>query len=138
MKTDVSNWLSLAENPKAILSLYGKPPSLSAIDLIEVKLHRDGPRLELRADLAQFPEDPPDKWRANGYNTVQMKLSLVGLKDINISSWSLRNLAKMKLEKRGGRIALTVHGDECHLESVGDFLIIDSVRGYVNDEPVTL
>ncbi|WP_153545116.1 Imm50 family immunity protein [Streptomyces sp. RB17] len=38
----------------------------------------DGPTLKLRLDLTRYPDQPPHKWVAQGFNTVQIELCLSG------------------------------------------------------------
>lgn len=134
MTTDAANWLELVENPQAILSLYDDAPSLKNVYIVEVKLCQDGPRVELRANIDQFPTYPPKRWESHGYNTTQVQLSLISLYSIDISAWSSQNWADINIERREGRTEFTAHGSGCHLEVLCDFITIDSIHGYIDSE----
>ena len=46
------SWHELSMNPEAVTQIYRVPPSLSRVQLTEVELHRDGPRIRVHAVLS--------------------------------------------------------------------------------------
>lgn len=93
-------WHSILMNPASLLAIYGgPPPPLDQTSIHEVNVHRDGPCLTLRFDLPQFPNRPPSKWAARGFNTVQVKLSFFGLQELQLEGFSTNVMASIDLRK---------------------------------------
>ena len=124
-------WHDFAQNPEAVTSLYDVPPSLQGLQLQEITLHVDGPRLELRGDLTRFPDRPPARWVASGYNAVQLQLDLFGLQSVQLSGWSTENRVDITMEQTpGGLIALSAQGMNCNVVVTCQFFRIAHLRGY--------
>jgi hypothetical protein len=71
----VSDWTDLLVDPRTIRAIFGPTgPSLEGIELHAIELHRDGPTVTLRFDVAEFPADPPKKWLERECNRVWLKL----------------------------------------------------------------
>lgn len=80
------DWAELVEDQRGIRAIFGgQAPDLRSISLHELSLDRDGPQLVLRFDLNKFPDTPPRKWQR--FNTVQLELSFIGVRDVNIAGW---------------------------------------------------
>jgi len=69
------------------------------VKVIELKLHHDGPRMELRADLSDFPDHPPAKWKANKFNAVQISLDFWGVQEVEILGWTSQNLLSVTVSQ---------------------------------------
>jgi len=54
--------------------------------MFEVKMNREGPVLELRADLARFPDNPPKRWHKEA-NTTQLQVDTIGVEELNIQGF---------------------------------------------------
>ena len=52
------SWNDLASNPRVILGYYSAPPALDAVEVHSLALHRDGPTLEMVAELPAFADRP--------------------------------------------------------------------------------
>ncbi|UKA05131.1 immunity 50 family protein [Photobacterium damselae subsp. damselae] len=54
------NWTKYLLDSNKIKAIFGdKIPSIEAIDLHEVLLNRDGPKVTFRFDLSDYPDNPP-------------------------------------------------------------------------------
>ncbi|TQC41911.1 hypothetical protein EEB14_51975 [Rhodococcus sp. WS4] len=81
-------WVDFLHDSQAIRSIYGADlPSLSDIDLHEVRLERRGASVFLRFDLDEYPASPPKKWIAQRANTVQLELQFSDVGDLTLSGW---------------------------------------------------
>ena len=118
-------WYELAENPQAISELYSDVPSLESVHLIEVSLHRDGTRMSLKVALPRFPDKPPARWKAQGYNTVQVQLDFWTLQTILINGWSTDNFVDIHiLPDANKQIDLQIVSSHCSIEATAhDFRI---------------
>jgi hypothetical protein len=126
-------WYELAENPRAISELYNDVPSLQGVDVKEVILHRDGPRMSLKANLPRFPEPPPARWQLRGYNTAQIQLDCWVLESIQIAQWSTNNLVDIHLETTAnGKILLNITSPQCSIQAIFLGFRI-SVSGYARE-----
>ena len=58
------DWADFLLNPTPLRSIFGDiSPSLKGVDLHEIVVDRDGPRVSLRFDLKNFIERPPTIWK---------------------------------------------------------------------------
>ncbi|HLL55257.1 MAG TPA: Imm50 family immunity protein [Myxococcaceae bacterium] len=126
------SWLYCADNPEAVTQLYGAAvPSLEGVRLAEVSLHEDGPRLRLRGDFGTFPENPPARWRLQGYNTVHFELDFFHFSDVSIQGWDSDNRVTLHLESLSGpQVALRVTGDTVNIQLRCAMLRISRLEGY--------
>lgn len=95
------NWVELLLNPVVIRSIYGdRIPSLSGVEIHEFRLRRDGSDVEVRFDLSEFPEDPPEKWKT-WVNTIQVELAIVGVESLSIREWQTTMIADLSIDSIG-------------------------------------
>lgn len=108
----MSSWIDLLYKPDGIRAIYGADlPTLRSVDLHEFSLHRDGPVATLRFDLAEFPRMPPKKWADQGFNVVQVQLSLGGVQRLTVVGWETNVTIDIDVERRGDVISLgTMNG----------------------------
>ncbi len=127
-------WLHLAENPKAITEIYSVPPLLDNIQVVELKLHQDGPRMELRADLNQFPENPPVKWKRNRFNAVQINLNFFAVEAVEILEWSHHNILELIfINEKNGTILVEAYNQTRRLLTLRCLSFrISNISGYLD------
>ncbi|WP_245713547.1 Imm50 family immunity protein [Nocardia vaccinii] len=126
------SWIELLTDARAIRAIYrDNPPSLDNLTMHELCLHRDGPRAVINAVLAEFPSDPPKKWRDQGFNTVYIKLYLEGVTKADISGIDTDSRINLQLNREDGQIhATTGPGSTTTFDIWSDFLILNSISAY--------
>jgi hypothetical protein len=100
-------WYELAENPKAITSLFSRPESFDIVSLFAVELDREGPTVRARFNLEQFPDRPPKKWGGHDYNRAQVRLDFFGIESLVVSGWSTTNVCHFDVNPAGRRLAIS-------------------------------
>lgn len=131
------NWYELALNPQAVSQLYAETPLLEGVELVEVVLHRDGPKLQMKFNIPQLPDHPPDRWIRNGYNAAQMQLDFFDVAEVQMLGWSTSNQVDVKIDRNAeGRIGLKVEGGPCSMSASSGFFRIAHVSGYLRAEPL--
>ena len=90
-------WFELCDNPRAVSSLYSTAPDLEGVEVMELRAFRDGPRLQLVLDLPSFPDDPPARWRREGFNAVQLTLDLFLSGPLDLAGWTTLNRVDLSL-----------------------------------------
>lgn len=131
----MTTWLDALDDPQGIRAIYGDDvPSLTAVPIHEVCLHRDGPRVVLRFDLPRYPTDPPQKWTAQGFNTVQVQLMLVDILELSLDGWSNESVVDLSLERddKGVTVATLAGSARCHVRARAAF--VTSISAYQNAE----
>jgi hypothetical protein len=91
-------WYTCCENAKAIEALYSVPPDLSLIELHEVLMQRDGPRLQLRFDLPVFPDRPPPRW-SDEATVAQATVDFWGVSNLRLEGWETSNRGELTVER---------------------------------------
>ena len=128
----MENWLTLLVDPLPIRSIYGDfVPTLRSVNLHEVIIHRDGPKVVLRFDLADFPEFPPKKWNASKFNTVQVCLLMIGVKKLFISGFDRTCILDISIHKDDNDINLSAISDNVQISIISSFATIDKVSAYL-------
>lgn len=129
----MSNWTDTLLNPEKFKHIFrGEAMSLDAIELHEVLLHRDGPRVTLRFDLDGYPQDPPPKWAAQGCNRVQVQLTLIGVKSLSIQGWSTACTMDLSLVSSEGKVRLSGSDGVVAIDVLADFVDLGAVTAYVD------
>ncbi len=106
----MATWLDVLDDPWGVRAVYGdQTPALGWVELHEVTMHRDGPRMVLRFDLPQYPARPPVKWRDRGCNTVQIQLMLSWVQEVSLQGWSHHSHVDLALEREGHTITATTY-----------------------------
>jgi hypothetical protein len=127
----MANWINTLADSKSIEAIFGKRiPPLDAVDLHEILVHRDGPRVVLRFELSAYPSPPPQKWQSQGYNRAQVKLMLIGVTSVQISGWSTNVVADIDLVRQSNAIRLTAKAASTNIQVVASTAMIESISGY--------
>jgi Immunity protein 50 len=127
----MKSWLHFVTDASPVEAVYGKTmPSLLDLDLHELTLHRDGPRLSLRFDFRDFPIPVPEKWEKRGCNRVQIKLSVIGLNSLSIIGFSRQCQIDLHLETHGKNIRLRGASAATEIDVVGEQIMIDGISAY--------
>ncbi|WP_148873207.1 Imm50 family immunity protein [Serratia marcescens] len=81
-------WTDYLIHSQAINAIYhGHGPTLKNVNIHEIIFNRDGPKISIRLNLNCYPKNPPKKWLAQKFNTTQITLSLMNIKEAQISGW---------------------------------------------------
>lgn len=131
-----TNWTDLVLDAAPVRAIYGpKPPRLYAIDLHEITLHRDGPRVLLRFDLRDFPEHPPQKWTVAGFNRVQMRLLASGVRELQIDGLQPKTQVDLSIKQEGPLIRLHADNGVVRLDLAAQAVIVESISAYRDESP---
>ncbi|WP_179107061.1 Imm50 family immunity protein [Variovorax sp. KK3] len=127
----MTHWTDLLVDAAPVRAIYGSsPPLLEGVDLHEMSLHRDGPRLLLRFDLHGFPDHPPAKWSASGLNRVQMRLLAVGVENLQISGFSSNMRMDLRIVKEGPLVRLCGQNEHAKFGLRTEFVMVDGISAY--------
>lgn len=118
------------ENGEVLCRIYGVFPKFDEVNLHNIKLDWNGPIAILTFDLADFPKNPPEKWKK--LNTIQIDLSFFPLISVDLRKFGRGNKCDI-LPSIGddGLLKIIIQGD-----SEGCFTAIsarvDKVSAYFN------
>jgi hypothetical protein len=121
-------------NPWPVEEIYETEPKLDGVDVMQVTYDRDGPKIVVRFDLPEYPSNPPEKWAKQGFNRVQVQISLIGVRDVGHKGWAISNAASLSfaMDESGTKVA-RIDGQTTHFNATFDHLIIDKVSAYRNE-----
>ncbi|WP_165956638.1 Imm50 family immunity protein [Kribbella antibiotica] len=123
-------WIEALSNPQPVLAIYGnKLPALDKVRIEELVLSVNGPTLRLRFDLAEFPADPPAKWRRDGLEVVQIELAFGGLQAISINELTVDSICDLTVRK-DGPVRFSGESDSVKLHGLADTATILRVSAY--------
>lgn len=124
------NWTHLLDNPEPIGRVFGSAPSLQRVSVVELILHRDGPRLMLGFDLADFPSSPPSKWVSLGHNRVHLRLLCLGIHGVRQRGWGPTNVVDIQVLRSASGIQLQTANGDFELEVTFEVFRVDSISAY--------
>lgn len=126
-----TNWTDSVLDAAPVKAIFGpNPPSLEGIDLHEINLHRDGPRVLLRFDLQDFPVHPPRKWASAGFNRVQMRFIALGVQLMEIAGLQSSMKTDLKINKEGRLVRICADNGAFRLKLTAESLIVESISAY--------
>jgi hypothetical protein len=128
-------WTDYLRNPKAILTLWSSAPELRDVELHSMKLWDDGPRCTLFICLNSFPDVPPKKWQAAGYNSIIIELDAFGVSDMTVQGWGTNNWVTLECSRAGGRpeTKVRITGTDLVIEFNCDTLFLQHFHPYLRD-----
>jgi hypothetical protein len=127
----VSAWLDVLSDAGPIRGVYGdEVPPLAGIVVHEISLHRDGPRATLRVDLPIFPSQPPPKWKAQGFNTVQIQLMLIGINELVLRGWDSNIRGNLSIAREGDLIRAQLATPQVEIDIRADAALVSTISAY--------
>jgi hypothetical protein len=130
MNSTNEDWTALLTNPRQINLYYSQAPDLSKVSIHEVSLNREGARLALRFELAEYPDNPPPKWVLNRFNRAQCTLQLYGVYAVTIDGWAHMLQGSLRLSKEESGIHLSFTDGQHSINGSGQFLVLEEISGY--------
>ena len=129
----MTSWIDLLLDATPIRKIYGAElPSLVDIDVHEIVLHRDGPRVLLRFDCQKFPTNPPVKWKLAEYNRLQLTLLAVGIHEISIRGLPSECKLSLNVIENGELIRIQTLEGDMNINILADSLLVDNISAYRN------
>lgn len=127
----MNRWVDMLVDSSPISAIYGQDiPSLDCVDLHEIQIHRDGPRVTIRFNLGGYPARAPAKWVSSGFNTVQLSLMAMGVKELQVEGLGTECPMNLAIAKEGGLLRICATGEFIKLNVAADALILDGISAY--------
>ncbi len=128
-------WTESVLDATSVKAIYGsRTPTLDGIVLHEIVLHRDGPKVQLRFDLKEFPEHPPEKWLSGRFNRVQLRLMAMGVKASRIDGLCASMTLDLHFEKKGESLRLHADNGRVRFELTADVVIVNEISAYREEQ----
>lgn len=128
-------WTDYLISSKYIDSIYHEnKPNLNNVDIHEIIFHRDGPKVSIRMNLNEYPENPPKKWLFQKFNTVQLTLALIDIKEVSMSGWVDTNyIADVKIDKIDEGVCVNLTGINLNLMVRASYIDVESIVAYIKN-----
>lgn len=128
------SWTQHLGNKLPIEAVYSQTPSLRNVRLHEIRLHQDGPQVSLRLDLNEFPDKPPRRWTAEGFNRAQLTLVLIDVSKFEMEGWNRDNIGDLAIEERDGNVCLELVSESVRIVCCAKFLEVEKLSGYCDSD----
>ncbi|MET9351289.1 Imm50 family immunity protein [Streptomyces termitum] len=123
-------WTSLLADSSGIERIYsGRAPDLTGLNLHSIEFNREGPSLLLRFDMPSYPENPPEKWKKQGFNTIQVTIGLSGVKNPVLNGFTTSPVVDITLKSQG-EITLDVESDSLKLHATAATVYVSKISAY--------
>jgi hypothetical protein len=133
----MSDWADLLDDLRTIRAIFGEAPSLDQVELQSVVL--DGPMVKLQITLAEaeFPVEPPEKWRERGFNRACIFLLCFGVRSLEIRGLEADPIFDLSIEREATYCACAVGRTRC--QSISDQKVLavtsESVKASLAPRP---
>jgi len=128
----MNSWTDLLIDNRKIAAIFtSEEPSLCGVDLHDIVFHRDRPKITLRFNVVSYPSEPPKKWVVQKFNTVQLQLTALDVKEVKLSGWEKTNyVLDIKISAGRGFVTISAQDDIFYLYIKSAFLDISSITEY--------
>lgn len=120
----------LVEN-KFLSTLYSEVPRLRNVCIHEVKVCEEGRKVTIRFDMPYYADNPPDKWKRSGYNTVHIEIDFFDIHEIALKSVERVYVGDIEIKSQDSGLVVCITGSLDLLAKV-DVGVIKGVRAYTN------
>jgi Immunity protein 50 len=115
----------------SLKSIYGNTiPTLNGATLHDIVLSREGPKVCMRLDLVDYPEEAPKKWNAAAFNRVQVSLIALGIRTLTIEGLSSNMRVDLNVGNVGGFIRLNAKSEAFRIDLCAEFLVVEKISAY--------
>ena len=138
----MTDWANFLADPRTIRAIFGDAPSLDQVELLSLVLDpQRGTNATLRILLAdaEFPADPPPKWRQAGFNRVVIDLLCVPVRALDIRGLEYVPILDLKIGREGDLLRVQGATNLMSIDIRSDYLMVtsDSVTAHLSpDHPV--
>lgn len=122
------SWTAAAMNPQS-LGAFAVDIGVLPIDLHEVTLHRDGPRVRLRFDVAAVPHPLPARWDGDA-NRTQVQLACFGISAFALSGFTTTMSGRLTMQPTDGAWDVEFRADDVVLALRTSLVRVESLSGY--------
>jgi hypothetical protein len=117
-------WYHLAQNPKAISTLYSIVPELDSVHILEVGLNGRG-WIDIKIELPSFPDKVPQRWKWQGYSSVSLSLRFSSILSFQLEQWGTFELVRFQMDKKEqGIISFSVDSQTCMFQGKANYVYI--------------
>lgn len=112
-------------------AIYGdRLPSGRDLEIKEIVLSREGPRIAVTCNLPEWPEVLPGEWVKSGFNQVHAKFLAASVHQLSIDGISTNPVASMILSEEEGRLRMSIVGQEMKVEALVDAVFLSKTGAY--------
>ena len=122
------HWTAAVMNPQS-LDAFAADIGALPVDLHEVTLHRDGPRVRLRFDVAAVPHPLPARW-AGDANRTQVQLACFGISAFTLSGFTTTMSGRLTMRPSDQAWDVEFHAGDVVLALRTSLVRVESLSGY--------
>ena len=131
------SWHKLVDNPKAIAHLYNDIPPLHGMEVIAIKLNRDGPMVRMEMDFPVFADHRPHRW-SQQWNTVAIQLDFISVTGLKIGGLDTSPVLDFAIQKQESGLLVEAAGGGMSIHFQCENIYIQAITGYTNSERAPL
>ncbi|QNK34215.1 hypothetical protein HF675_09380 [Serratia sp. JUb9] len=126
-------WFDYAHGKENIKFMFNNELSLDESEL-ESFLFYDLSKIRICFNTRNIPKKTPDKWKKLEFNGLSIKLTLVGIKELNLQGKRIGFTCTPEIKKPDNKIVFTVNNDEGrYLLCSAEFIVINSIEPYLDE-----
>jgi len=90
-------WLQYLQPKEALDHIYKDQNFGNTIELKRISFEDLDTKIEF--DLCEWPENAPQKWLKQKFNTVQVTIVLGACSEVHLKDWALANIGEFRVKK---------------------------------------
>ena len=103
------------------------------MEVIAIKLNRDGPMVRMEMDFPVFADHRPHRW-SQQWNTVAMQLDFIGVTGLKIGGLDTSPVLDFAIQKQETGLLVEAAGGGMSIHFQCENIYIQAVTGYTNIE----
>jgi len=136
----MSDWADLLDDPRTIRAIFGEAPSLDQVELNSVVLDGLAVKLQITFAESEFPVEPPEKWREQGFNRACIFLRCSAVRSLEIRGLETDPTFDLSIEREDGLLRVSGGTEQMSVDIRSEFLMVtcDSVKACQRRDPPVL
>jgi hypothetical protein len=103
------------------------------IVLFSIDVDNDRAHITMAFDIPEVPDRPPEKWKAEGFNTCRIGISCGGLRDVIIKNIPTSDTLKMTVQAQEGFFLVRAQSETSLIEFKTKYPSLCGPSVYIND-----
>jgi hypothetical protein len=126
------SWLDVVTDDRAVRAVYGgeEPPLLGAVTVRSIELQRTGPNVLVWVRLPTYPQQPPRKWAAQGFDAASLSLLIIDVEQVRLTGWDVDVVGDITLERFDDRVSVRLDSPDCTFTCTAVAVWVQDIRGY--------
>jgi Immunity protein 50 len=126
------SWLDVVTDDRSVRGVYGdeEPPPLERVTVRSIDFQSSGPNVLIWLRLPSYPQRPPRKWAAQGFDTASLSLLIIDVEQARLTGWDVDVVGDLTLERFDDRVSVRLDSPDCTFSCSAVAVWVQEIRGF--------